>query len=346
LIYCFRKQYTGRRTVTLLLADTDVRTTIEMRSVISGLDRCMREEADGRALAPPRMNTQLDGSWIRFMPAIIPSMAVMGYKEFHGNPAYGARFLVVLCSITSGEVLALLDSTYLTAARTAATSAVAARYMARNGPWRIAVIGSGLEAETHCLAMAAMNSIKDVRVFSPNRERREAFAARMTARLDLSGVACNDPVSAVTAADHVVVATNTGTSRAIAYFADWLEPGQHISAIGSTNPRLRELDTNVFRRADTLVFDARSEQIQEESGDVLAFCDEGGSIDRGLWLPHVVSGTSNGRTDDDEITLFKSVGSALQDVVAAVQVYESAKKQGLGVEVVDLAQLKPPTIPN
>jgi ornithine cyclodeaminase/alanine dehydrogenase len=281
------------------------------------------------------------------MPAIIPSMGVMGFKAFHGNPKYGSRFLVILSSMKSGEILACVDGRYLTAARTAATSAVAARYMARSGGSQLGVIGSGMEAETHCLAMAAMGNIKDVRVFSPNVKRRDAFVARMTKRLDgISVIACADPVSAVTGADHVVIATNTGASRAVAYLADWLEPGQHLSSIGSTNQRLRELETDVYRRVDTVVFDASNEQLIEESADVLTFCEEGGTVDRALWLPDIVNGTAIARKADEDITLFKSVGSGLQDVVAAAQVHETATSRGLGTKVPQLCQIKLLPTPN
>ncbi len=333
--------------MTLLLSDADVRASIDMARLTEALDEGFREEGAARAAVAPRLNTEIDGTWMRLMPAIIPSMGVMGFKAFHGNRSYGARFLVILSSMNSGEVLACVDGNYLTAARTAATSAVATKHMARARGTRLAVIGSGMEAETHVLAMTAMGNIEDVRVFSPNVERREAFAAQMTRRLDRVPVAaCTDALSAVKGSDHVVIATNTGAARTVAYRADWIEPGQHLSAIGSTNPRLRELETDVFRRVDAVAFDASGEQLMEESGDVIALSAEGGSVAGALWLPDIVNGAAIARKSDDDVTLFKSVGSGLQDVIAAAQIYEAAVAQGRGTTVPDLCELKilpPPT---
>jgi ornithine cyclodeaminase/alanine dehydrogenase len=264
----------------------------------------------------------------------------MGFKAYHGNPEYGARFLVILSSMHTGEVLAAIDGIYLTAVRTAATSAVAANYLAPRGPWHLAIIGSGLEAETHCKAMATINEIIDIRVFSPNAARREAFAARMHSELGIPVVSCETAQDAVRGAHHVVVATHTGASCRTAYDGAWLEKGQHLTSIGSTNQRMRELDTDVFRLVDTMVFDVMAEQVAKESADVLTFCAQGGRIDEAQWLPDIVSGRRPGRSDPAATTLFKSVGSAVEDMVAAAQVYQVALERGLGLKVSDLATLK------
>jgi alanine dehydrogenase len=266
----------------------------------------------------------------------------MGLKVFHGVPGRGARYLILLVSIGDGSVLAAVDACYLTAARTAATSAVASRYVSRQGPVRLGVIGSGLEAQTHCQALCAVGEVTGIKVFSPDDARRRSFAERMRFLLGVPVSACDRPEDAVAGVEHAVVATNTGPSMAVACRSDWLSAGQHVTSIGSTNQRLREMDTEIFRRADLIVLDAEPGQIAEESGDLIQYRAEGGALDpaRTRTLPDLIGGKGPGREHDDQLTLYKSVGTALQDVIAADLVYRRARELGLGVDVPDLCQEK------
>jgi alanine dehydrogenase len=329
-----------RDMATLLLSDVEIREATDHKELIDGIEAAIKAEANGNAIVPPRLNLDLSGTWLRVMPAMVPSAGMMGLKVFHGAPGHGVRYLVILYDMANGAVLATLDGCYLTAARTAATTAVASKYLLPGGPVRLGVIGSGLEAETHCAALAAIKQLSEVKVYSPRETRRRSFAERMQAALGVSVQACNRPEEAVEGADEVVVATNTGPSRAIAYQSEWLRPSQHVSAIGSTNPNLREVETGVFRRADVLVFDAVAEQLAEESADVMEFCAEGGSLEGVLPLARLVAGEVPGRRRPEDITVFKSVGTALQDVAAAAVIYQRAMKLGLGSEVPELSVTK------
>jgi len=324
----------------LLLSDLDVRRSIDYRQVIDALETCFAEQAAGRVTHPERLNVAIEGTWMRLMPAVIPSLGIMGFKVYHGNPEYGARFLIILSSMKGGEILAAIDGIHLTAVRTAATGAVAAKHIAPRHAWRMAILGSGLEAETHCHAMTTINDISDIRVFSPNRARRTAFAVRMSSQLGIPVMACETAQDAVHGAHHVVMATHTGAPGKIAYEARWLEQGQHLASIGSTNLRLRELDARVVGLVDDLVFDVKADQVARESADVSVFCAAGGSLARARWLPDLVASGSVGRKNDSAITLFKSVGSGVEDIVAAAQVYRAASTSGLGQRVGELATLK------
>ncbi len=288
------------------------------------------------------MNLEHSNTWMRVMPAIVPTAEVMGLKVFHGVPGRGVRYLVVLYSVDDGSVLAVVDACFLTAARTAATSTVAARYLAPKGPVRLGLIGSGLEAEAHCQALCAAGEVTGIRVFSPNEARRRSFAERMRSALGVPVTACDRPEEAVADVEHAVVATNTGPSMAIACRADWLSPGQHVTSIGSTNLRLREMDTNVFRRADLIVLDADPDQIMAESGDLIQYHAEGGTLGptRTQTLPDLIVGEGMGRQHANQLTLYKSVGTALQDVIAADLVYRRARELGLGLDVTDLCKEK------
>lgn len=328
--------------MSLLLSDADVRQAVNYTDLANCIEAALKVQTEETAVVPARMNLEHFGTWLRVMPAIVPSANVMGLKVFHGVPGGGARYLILLYSASDGSVLAVVDASYLTAARTAAASAVASRYLSPQGSVRLGVIGSGLEAEAHCQALCAVGEVSAIKVFSPNDARRQSFAERMRALLRVPVTACDRPEDAVADVEHAVVATNTGPSMVVACRADWLGAGQHVTSIGSTNQRLRELDTEVFRRADLIVLDASPDQIAEESGDLIQYHAEGGVLDpsRTQTLPDLIGGKGPGRERDDQLTLYKSVGTALQDVIAADLVYRRAREIGLGVGVRELCQEK------
>jgi alanine dehydrogenase len=328
--------------MSLLLSDADVRQAVNYTDLADRIEAALKVQAEEAAVVPARMNLEYFDTWLRVMPTIVPSADVMGLKVFHGVPGHGARYLILLCSLGDGSVLAALDACYLTAARTAATSAVASRYLSRQESVRLGFIGSGLEAQTHCQALCAISEVTEIKVFSPNGARRQSFAERMGSMLGVAVTVCDRPQDAVADVEHAVVATNTGPSMAVACRAGWLSAGQHVTSIGSTNQRLREMDTEIFRRADLIILDADPDQIAEESGDLIQYRAEGSVLDpaRTYTLPGLIGGKGPGREHDNQLTLYKSVGTAVQDVVAAEVVYRRARELGLGVEVAELCQEK------
>jgi ornithine cyclodeaminase/alanine dehydrogenase-like protein (mu-crystallin family) len=318
--------------MTLLLSDEDVRATLAPASLVDAMEELYREEAGDGVVLPPRQNLTHDGAFLRVMPALLPGCGLMGLKVFHQGRKSGVRYLVVLYDLATGETLGLVDAAYLTAARTGATSAVAARHLAP-GAETAAVLGSGLEAETNLLAIASCLPLRQVTVYSPQRARRESFAGRMSSALGISVGARDDPAGAVRGTELVIVATNTGTAGEIAYRGEWAEPGQCVVSIGSTNPRLRELNADTFARADRIVVDAAADQVAEESGDVIALLgDEAGRV---RWKASVtqlatVVKEGIGAPRDGEIRLFKSVGTAAQDLIAARIAVQAAQAAGKG----------------
>jgi ornithine cyclodeaminase/alanine dehydrogenase len=157
---------------------------------------------------------------------------------------------------------------------------------------------------------------------------------------------CGRPEDAVADVEHAVVATNTGPSMAVACRAQWLSAGQHVTSIGSTNLRLRELDTEIFRRADVIILDAAFEHMAGESGDLIQLRVEGSTLDptRTLTLTDLISSNGAGRQHASQLTLYKSVGTALQDVIAAQLVYRRALELGIGTDVDDLSHAKQFTV--
>ncbi|GAA4689764.1 ornithine cyclodeaminase family protein [Phytohabitans rumicis] len=326
--------------MTLLLDDRSVSSVLDPASLVEAIERAIRLDATVPADVPARLNLAGAGRFLRLMPAVVPQSGVMGLKTFFGGGGVGVRYLIVLASVETGEVLAAMDACYLTAARTAATSAVAARALGVKAT-RLGVLGSGLEAETHLRTFAAVGDLDEVKVFSPNPASRARLAARLRDELGLPVVPAATAADACADVDHVITATNTGYGGPIACESGWLRPGLHISAIGSTHRDLRELDTDVFRRAGNLVFDADPEQIADESGDIREYVDEGGGLGGVVRLSDLLQGKASLPEDPPgDLSVFKSVGTALQDMVAADLAYRRAIEAGLGTAWDDLARPK------
>jgi ornithine cyclodeaminase/alanine dehydrogenase-like protein (mu-crystallin family) len=327
--------------MTLLLSDADVRSAVDMLGLVDHLERAFKVEAEaGGMLLPPRTNLNHAEGFLRVMPVVMPAAGVLGLKMFHGSLERGVRYVVMVCDLDSGEVRAIVDAAYLTAARTGATSGVATRYLARADATTVGLIGSGLEAETNLAAVCAVRDIGSVNVYSRNPARREAFAERVGSALGVTISAVASPEEAVAGTDIVVVATNTGFGGDVAYRGEWIEAGQHVVSIGSTTPQLREIDVATFANADVVVFDAAADQVEEESGDVAALRDASPPWPGATSFADLLSGLSPGRKQPSQVTLFKSVGTAAQDLAAAGYVAIEAARRGLGTRVDEIAEAK------
>jgi ornithine cyclodeaminase len=224
----------------------------------------------------------------------------------------------------------MVDASEVTAIRTAAVSGVATRALAQEDADDLAVIGSGTQARTHLEAMLAVRPVRRVRAWSPNRERREAFAAEATERHGVPVEAVDEPRAAVEGAS--LICTVSGAREPVVR-GEWLAPGCHINAVGSALPTARELDSEAVARARLFV--DRRESALYESGDVLLAMKDGaiGEDHIAGELGELVTGAVEGRTATDQITLFKSLGLAVEDVAAARAVLEAARREGGGSTV-------------
>jgi alanine dehydrogenase len=327
--------------LTLLLSDSDVRSICDVSGLVAFMDQALRKEAKGSgAHLPERMNLAHGSVFLRVMPAMLPEAGLLGLKFFHGSMQDGVRYVVAVCSLETGAIYGLIDAAFLTAARTGATSGVATQWLSREDSSSVGVIGSGLEAETNLQAVCSIRPISRVSVYSRSASRRENFAARMSQSLGIPVTACDEPQAAVAGTDIVVVATNTGPEPVVAYRGAWLERGQHVVSIGSTTAALREIDPDTLLRADGVVFDASLEQLRKESGDVIALLRDEPEWHSGVSLDRVITGQVLARRSAADITVFKSVGSAAQDLLAASYVLQQARNQGIGTDVSDIASPK------
>jgi ornithine cyclodeaminase/alanine dehydrogenase-like protein (mu-crystallin family) len=306
---------------------------------IQVVEEVLRYQAAGETSCPPRLSVESPHGWLRVMPAAVRPWGVMGFKTFNLAKAVGLRYLNVLFDSASGELLALLDGDLLTTVRTGATSAVAARYLAPSEVEVAGVIGSGAEARMQLRALHAVRPVRRVFAYSPTPEHRTRFALEMEEELGIPVRAVASPDEAVRGAGLVITATTSWKGLPV-LCGEWLSPGAHLSAIGSTVPQLREIDSETFRRSGLVVVDSR-EQALRESGDVIAAVGEGAVQEKNLIELWEVFGRGEPVSrNPDQITLFKSVGTAIQDLAVSYLAFRLSLERDVGLEVDDLLALK------
>jgi ornithine cyclodeaminase/alanine dehydrogenase len=240
-------------------------------------------------------------------------------------------YLISLFDQDTAELVALMDGNSITGYRTAATSALAADALARAGALRVAVIGSGFEARKHVRALAAVRSLRAVRVFSPRAESRAKFATEL-ADLEIPIQSAQSAAEAVAGADLVICAARS-YDESPTLLGEWLAPGVTVVSIGSTVPEQREVDSATIARADVIIADVRHE-VLHETGDLLAAAADGiDAAAKTASLADLVGGRHPGRERADQIAVYKSVGAGIQDLAIASMAVAQAAKLGLGTHL-------------
>ena len=296
----------------LILDEEAVRSLLRMDELIPAMATALADLSRGKVVQPMRVMLPVGehGSFLGLMPAYggaLGAKLVTFYPNNQGIPTHHA--LILLFKPETGEPLVTMDGRLITEMRTAAVSAVATKLLARPEASVLAILGSGVQARSHLEAMRLVRAFREIRVWSPRNARE--FARRF-------GVHATDSAAeAVRGADVVVVAT---TSQVPVLRGEWLSPGTHINAVGAPRPTWRELDDAILRAARIYV--ESREAATRESGDVIA----AGRVH--AEIGEVVMGAMRGRETAGELTLFKSVGVAVEDVVTADLVYQKARKRG------------------
>ncbi|MGA9768824.1 MAG: ornithine cyclodeaminase family protein [Blastocatellia bacterium] len=315
--------------MTLLLREKDVTELLDIEMANDAVEEALRDQAEGQATNRPRYRVAMPASQLHVMAAGDKRLAVMGSKIYTVSRK-GARFLVLLYDGESGDMLAMIEADRLGQMRTGAASGVATKYMSRKSADTLGVYGSGWQAESQMMAICAVRQIKTARVYSRNAERREAFARRMSTLLRCDVVPVDSPEEAARACSIIVTAT---TAREPVLKGEWVEPGTHINAAGSNFLSKAEIDVEAIRRAKVIAVDS-IEQSRLEAGDLMP------AVERGVisWesvteLGRILAGRDPGRTSDDDITIFKSNGIALEDISTALRVYNLARERGLGQKI-------------
>jgi alanine dehydrogenase len=316
--------------MTLFLTDNDVAELADWRSAFDAL-RTAYAAAIAPAMVPPRSMARGDGLWLRGLTAISPSGRHMGCKLIAANmKARRASYLLSLFDQQTMELAALIDGNRITGIRTAATAAVAVDQAAPHRPLKVAVIGSGFEAKGLLAALAAVRTIAHASVFSPTPASRERFAATFRDEHGLRVDAADSAQEAVAGADVVLCAARSRDETPVLR-GEWLAPGMTVVSIGSTLPEQREVDEQVIARATLIVADM-PEEVAHDTGDMTAAARAGVDFaGRLVSLADFVAGKVPRALED--IVLYKSVGSALQDVITAEMLLALARKRGVGTEL-------------
>ncbi|MDP9055148.1 MAG: ornithine cyclodeaminase family protein [Acidobacteriota bacterium] len=311
----------------LYLSESDVLACLPMSKAIELLDEAFRMLAAGTAVNHPRRRVILPtGAVLHYMAAGTPDY--FGLKAYSVHAKTGAHFEVLLYRSMDGEPLANIEANRLGQIRTGAASGLATKILAREDAAVAAVIGSGFQAETQLEATAHARALREVRVWSRKEERRDAFARRCAEKFQLNVQAKGSARECVEGADIIVTATS---SKEPVLEADWVAPGAHVNGSGSNWAVRRELPTAlIYGRAGLVAVDS-IEVAKLESGDLLIPLRESGDLSfSGVELSDIVAGKRPGRTSPDQITVFKSNGLAVEDIIVAGHIYEEALRRGLG----------------
>jgi len=338
-----------------LLTEADVKAVLSMDDLIETMASALKRFSAGEVVQPVRAVIPVGKHGIfATMPGFVggeradsgaaspPSGSALGAKlvtVFEGNAARGLHThlaTIMLLDPHTGALLALLDGRYITESRTAAVSAVSSRILARKTAASLAIIGSGIQAGSHLEALSRVHTLREVTVWSPSADRRDAFVERSRAQHAGKGAvplftikAAAHAGEAIVGADVIVLATSSTTP---VVDNGWVKPGAHVISVGACRPTQREMDPALTKRARLFV-DSRAAAIVE-SGDVVMGIQEGrfGADHIVAEIGELVNGTA-GRRSDTEVTIFKSLGLAVEDVTAADLAYRRASERGIGLEL-------------
>jgi ornithine cyclodeaminase/alanine dehydrogenase-like protein (mu-crystallin family) len=310
---------------TVFITDEDVAALADWPAAIKAITAAYQGPLKPD-MVPPRTMARGDGIWLRSLCAVSPSGEMMGCKLIAASPKTGrAGYLVSLFNQETMALAALIDGNQMTTIRTAATSTAAIHLLGGDGALDVGIIGAGSIAKAHLEAILASSHVARVRVFSPTPASRERFVSSFqnSHRVDISAV--STPQDAVMGADVVICAARSRDESPV-FYGEWLTPGVILISIGSTLPEQREVDVETMARADMVVADM-PEEVLSDTGDVLRAIEAGHDIKaKTVSLADLASGTVTRQRHPEDIVIYKSVGSALQDIVLAEMLFHRARQ--------------------
>ncbi len=344
--------------MTLILNNEEVKNVLTMEVCLAAVEKAFQELGNENAFHIHRIHPYFPSSKPetffrpKIMGGFVPAFGVLALRvcpEFIQFPvmdgmrrqvkiasAPGNTYLglIYLYSGDTGELLAIIQDAYLQKLRVGATSAVAAKYLARQDSATLALFGTGWQAGAHLLAFSKIRTLKKVKVFSPNREHRVSFAEEMSNTLALEVVPVTSPIDAVTDADIIVTATS---SNEPVFKGEWLQAGVHVSSIVNSDEQRRrsELDEEAFRRSNLIVINSRDYLKKAKQRELLDLIEAGILAEKEIHeLGELVTGKCPVRSDKNQITLYKNnVGMGIQFAAVGARILEEAAKKGLGKEI-------------
>jgi ornithine cyclodeaminase/alanine dehydrogenase len=307
-----------------------------MPEAIGLLEEMLKHEAAGRTTASPKFVTDFEGGSMRILFAADYAAGYCATKAYHTIQGVGVRYVVSLYRLKDGALLAILDGSLITDLRTGAASGVAARRVAVTEPVSVGIIGSGNQARAQLESIAAVYKIASAAVYSPTRANRDAYAKEMSAQLGIAVTAADTAEAAVRGKAVVVTASSSRSAEPVVHGA-WLEQCRLLCAVGNTRAQFTELDMPCLTRAALVVAD--TEHAFDEAGE-LRLAAEAGALpeSKRATLAQLVSGTI--QVPRSGLIIFKSVGSALQDLALAGRYYELLETRAGMPAAPDLAQVR------
>jgi ornithine cyclodeaminase/alanine dehydrogenase-like protein (mu-crystallin family) len=324
----------------LVLSAGDVTKLMPMRECIGVMREALAALARGEAMMPLRLVMRFPEGFLGVMPGQVSpgngrdgALGLKAVSVFPGNAARGLdthQGTVLLLESDTGRLSAVMDGGAITAIRTAAVSGVATDLLARPDAAELAILGAGVQARTHLDAIASVRKLHRVRVWSRNPDHASELVAQQREHHDFSLEAATTAEEALRDAD--IVATVTASATPVLQ-REWLKAGAHINAVGSSTPGAREVDTQTMAAARLIV--DRRESALKEAGDLLIPMREGALTADHIQaeLGEVIIGTRPGRQAADQLTLFKSLGLAVEDVASAAYLAREARAKGVGQTV-------------
>jgi alanine dehydrogenase len=314
------------------LSSDDIRGLATEPEFVEAVRTAYREHGEGAPTHPRvTLETEAPAGVLNSYMAILPETGVMGgYMYTAGFADADARFVTPIFDAETGQPLAVVDGAYVNTHKTGAAGAVGIDALARDDASTIGVIGSGAQARGQLRAAVTVRDVEDVRVFSPTPEHRETFAEEMDETLEADIRPVEDSAAAADGADILITATNASEP---VVDCDDIDAGTHINAVGQYDPEKRELDAETVARA-VYVPDLRARALQDAGAFLQA--REAGVVDEDhihAELGAVVAGKASGRTDDEEVTIFDSGGTALETLSSAALLYRRAAEAGRGTEI-------------
>ncbi len=309
---------------------------LSMPEAIDLLEKSLVHEAHGATSVSPKFTTDFDGGAMRVLFAADSDAGYCAMKAYHSIQGVGTRYVVLLYSLGSGELLALVDGRLITDLRTGAASGVAARKVPLDGPVSIGVIGSGNQARTQLESLAAVYEVESATVYSPTAANRAAFAQEMSARLGIPVTPAASAEAAVRGHRVVTTASNARNAEPVLY-GEWLQDCRLLCAVGNTRRQFAELDLQCFRKAGLVIVD--SLHAIDEAGELRQAAAAGELPEaRRATLAQLVTGAV--AVPAEGLVVFKSVGTALQDLALAAHYYEALAGRPGVVMAPDVASLR------
>jgi alanine dehydrogenase len=322
----------------LVLSERDVQRLLNIEELIQALEQAHIQYSTGKAVMPVRLVVplpQIHGR-ITSMPGYLTQDKALGMKVvtyFQNNPKQDLPAIlatIMLFSAETGKLIAVIDGSFITAIRTACASAMATKGLANPNTPVAGILGAGVQARAHIQALCRVKKLQRIKIYSPLGISAERVRQELESEVGVDIEVVSSAEDTVRGADLVVTVT---TAKEPVLELEWLKPGAHINAVGSHRPDLREIDGTTLARSKVVV-DSR-EAVMAECGDILLAIKENSITENSIHaeIGEVLAGTKPGRTSADEITLYKSVGIAIQDVAAAHLIYHKALEKKVGTEV-------------